>query len=113
MSVQTRPEAFLKRRRRLVRAWPFVGGGLLAALVLFSAWLYVRTPLLINPVEIVRRIEGGGVDSATLLTLAGLVPVLLLSCIFLLFVLIAFGFAKFRTESKYLALLAEHRSVES
>lgn len=111
--LQPDQEAFLRRRRALVRAWPFVGGGLLAALVLFSSWLFVRNPLLINPMEIVQRLEGGGLDPSTLMTMAGLLPLMFLSCIFLLFVLILFTFAKFRTESRYLALLTERESPQA
>ena len=103
--LHARQEAFLHHRRKLIRTWPYAGGGLLAALVLFSGWLYIRSPLLIDPTEIVRRLQGDGVDPSTLMALAGLVPLLFLGCIILLFLLVVFTFAKFRTESKYLAML--------
>ncbi len=111
--LQPAQAAFISRRRRLTRAWPFVGGGLLAALALFSGWLYVKNPLLINPLEIVQRLQGGGLDPSTLMTMAGLLPVVFLSSIFLVLLLILFTFAKFRTESKYLALLEELDSPRS
>lgn len=104
-SLQPDEERFLQRRRAVIRTWPFVGGGLLAALVLFSVWLYLRSPLLIDPTEIIQRLEGGGLDSSTLLTLAGLVPVLFLGCLVLLFLLIVLTFVRFRTESRYIAIL--------
>lgn len=109
-SLQSEEERFLQRRRAVIRAWPFVGGGLLAGLVLFSLWLYLRSPLLIDPTEIVRRLEGGGLDSSTLLTLAGMVPVLFLGCLILLCLLIALTFARFRTEGRYIAMLSRRRT---
>ncbi len=111
--LQPAQAAFIRRRQKLIRAWPFVGGGLLAALALLSGWLYVQNPLLINPFEIVQRLEGGGLDPSTLMTMAGLLPLVFLGSIFLVFLLILFTFAKFRTESKYLALLTELDSPRS
>ncbi len=111
--LQPAQAAFLRRRRKLIRVWPFVGGGLLAALALFSGWLFVQNPLLINPMEIVQRLQGSGLDPSTLMTMAGLLPLVFLSSIFLVLLLILFTFAKFRTESKYLALLAEQDSPRS
>lgn len=102
-------QEFLQRRRAVIRRWPFVGGGLIAALVMFCGWLYVRSPLLIDPTEIVRRLEGGGLDTTTLMALAGMVPILFIGCLVLLLLVILFTFARFRTESRYLALLSEHR----
>lgn len=100
-----RQESFLRRRRNIIKAWPYVGGGLLAALALFCVWVYLRSPLLIDPTEIVRRLQGDGLDPATTMTMAGLVPLLFLACIFLLFVLVLFTFARFHVESKYLHLI--------
>lgn len=108
--TQSHDQEFVQRRRALIRAWPFVGGGLLAALVLLLIWLYLRSPLLIDPTEIVRRLQAGGVDYSTLVTLAGLVPMLFIGCIVLLSLLILVTFAKFRTESRYLALLARYQA---
>lgn len=105
--LHARQQAFLHHRRKLIRTWPVIGGGLLAALLMFSGWLYVRSPLLIDPTEIVRRLQGDGIDPSTLMALASLVPLLLLGCIILLVLLVAFTFAKFRTERKYLAILGE------
>ena len=107
IQLDARQQAFLLHRRKLIRIWPAIGGGLMAALLVFSGWLYVRSPLLIDPTEIVRRLQGDGVDPSTLMALAGLVPLLFLGCIILLFLLVVFTFAKFRVERKYLAMLGE------
>lgn len=83
-----------------------LGSGLLLALVMFGLWIYLRSPLLIDPTEIVRRLEDGGIDPTALVTLAATVPMLFLGCLILLAVLILATFARFRTERRYLALLA-------
>ena len=98
---------YLARRRRLLRAWPWVGGSLLLVLLGVGAWLYLTRPRLADPGFVWRALEAGTLDPATLSLLAALVPVLLLGLLGLAALLILMGFAVAANERRMLRLLDE------
>ena len=101
---------YIERRWKLTGAWPWVAGVVVVVLGCFLAFLFVRTPLLVNPFEVGRRVAGGELDEGTLGMLAVMTPVLFLTCFFLLGVLLALATAAFANERKFIAWL---RGVDS
>ena len=102
---------FIAQRGRLMRSWPLVGGAMVALLLALAAWLYLERPLLANPGAVMRGIEHDTIASSSLALMAGMLPVTVLACLLLALAIIAFGFAAFHNEKKYLKLLARLDAV--
>jgi hypothetical protein len=105
--LSERDETFLKKRTTLIRAWPFVGGVLLAALMALIAWLLWRSPFLFNPYALMQRMREGAIDQPMLQLMAGLLPVAMLSIFGLIGAMIALAFAAFSNEKRHLRILHE------
>lgn len=96
---------FLAKRGRLVKTWPYVGGGLLAMLVASAAWTVRNRPLIANPVAVRERLESGDLADSTVSTMAALLPAVVLLCFSLAVVMVLFAFYSFSNERRYLALI--------
>ncbi|MHB9023510.1 MAG: hypothetical protein ACYC7E_04965 [Armatimonadota bacterium] len=88
-----------------MRLWPYAGGLALAILVGVFVWLWLRTPLLVNPYTVMDRLQAHTLDADLLPIMAVMLPVMMLICLFLLLALIAFGFAMMGRERQYLAII--------
>lgn len=95
MPIDEGQRAFIERRRRFVRTWPLVGWLLLILLSGLAVWLYIRSPLLVNPFEAASRLSDGTVDNSTLAPMAGLLPVMTLTCLVLVSTIVLFAFHPF------------------
>lgn len=107
---------FLVKRRRLARLWPVVGSLLLIVVVAALAWLFLRHPLLINPLELTSRVQAGTLPNSTLVILAVMLPVMSLACFLVLTAVILYGFSVFAIERRYQRLikgLLESRADEA
>lgn len=89
----------------MIRLWPWVGGSLLAGIIGLAAYFYFRIPLIINPWEVVSRLEAGTLPRSTLETMAVLLPIVFCLVFFLMAVLIFMIFLALHNEKKYLKLL--------
>jgi hypothetical protein len=101
MKLDDTSAGFLAKRRRFARTWPWVGTSLLLVLGAFVAWMFVRNPLLINPLEVASLLEAGTLEESTLILMAGMLPIMLWLCLLILSIVIAFGFVMFSNERKY------------
>jgi hypothetical protein len=63
-------ETFLRRRARLQRYWPWVGVGLLLAVLGMWGSLLLQGSLLVNPWSVMTRLEAGDLAPGTLAALA-------------------------------------------
>lgn len=102
---------YLQRRERLARAWPWVGASLLAALLGLAVWLWWRTPLLIDPWLVMRRLAANDLGQGTLALMATMLPVLVILCLVLSLGLVLLGFQGMRNERRLLKLLKRHRDT--
>lgn len=98
-------ERFIAKRRSLLKAWRYVGPLLLVLIAGLATYLYLKTPLMINPFALVTAIEAGAIEDSTLQLMAVFVPLLFLVVCFLLVVLVVLMYAAFANEKKYLAIL--------
>jgi hypothetical protein len=96
---------FLSRRRRLARLWPVVGVLLLLVVVAAVGWLFLRHPLLINPLAVTSRVEAGSLPGSTLTILAVMLPLMSLACFIVLTAVILYGFSVFAIERRYQRLI--------
>ena len=102
-----RHQAFLEKRRRLLQAWQWVGPLCLLLIIGLWLWLYLHSPLLVNPFEIASRLENETLDSSILPVMALMLPIIILACLGLLIAIIVFMYAVFSNEKKYMEIINE------
>jgi hypothetical protein len=109
MSALTPQEAaFLRRRERLLRYWPWAGGGLLWLLACLLLWLWLEVPYLVNPRALALAVEGGELSEGTVLMLATMLPVVFLTLLIVLALVILMLFAVLGRERRLLRLLRRY-----
>jgi len=107
MNISEKQNDYLENRKRLLRSWRYVGPVLLLGMLGFVIWLYVNSPLLINPFEIISRIESGTIEQSTFEMMAVLLPIAMIFVIFLLFVNVAMVYVAFSHEKKHLDIVSK------
>jgi len=80
---------------------------MLAGVIVFAGFIWFQSPLLINPAEIIGRIQSGAGESTTLETMATLLPVMVIIIVVLMLALIGVMYAAFANEKKYIALMED------
>ena len=103
-TLSPRDTAFLRRRERLLRYWPWAGGGLL--------WLWFEVPYLVNPRALALAVEAGELSEQTILMLATMLPVVFLTLLLAVAVFLALLFAVFGRERRLLRLLRRHHEKD-
>jgi magnesium-transporting ATPase (P-type) len=98
---------FLKKRQRLIRAWRYIGPVMLLGIAGFISFVFVSSPLLINPFEIISRLEHGDIERTTLETMTVMLPVVFIMVSFLLVFIVMIMYASFSNERKYLQMLGQ------
>ena len=105
MALSKREEAWLARRERLLRLWPWAGAALVALVVGGVAALATWVPLMVNPRAVIERLEAGSLGETTLMTLAALLPVVVLMLAGLLLAIVLLAFVAFANERRLLRLV--------
>ena len=100
---------FLNKRKRLINTWRLVGPLSLVLILGFLLWFYVRYPLLVNPFEVVSRLESGTLETSTLSLMAVMLPIMFLVCFGLLITIVLLMFVAFSNEKKYLEILSNFK----
>jgi hypothetical protein len=70
-------------------------------------WLYLHSPLLVNPFEIASRLENETLESSILPLMALMLPIIVLACFGLLIAIIVFMYAVFSNEKTYMEIISE------
>jgi hypothetical protein len=105
MKINQKQNDFLEKRRRLLKAWRYVGPMMLFAIFCLVLFLKISTPLLINPYEVISRLESGTIDQSSLEMMAVLLPVIFILVCFILVVLVVMMYMAYSNEKKYLEIL--------
>jgi hypothetical protein len=105
MSAADQDTAFLARRRKLARWWGPVGWFLLAGIAAVLAWMLLRTPLLVDPFEVIARLEQEAIPQSTLMLMATLLPVIWLLSFLLLLSVVLCQFAAVSVEKRLLRII--------
>lgn len=103
MELTEREPAFVERRARLARSWPWAGGTCLAVVLGLAVWLWLTRALPINPWAVLGGLETGSVPQSTLALMAAMLPVVVLACLIVLVLL--FGFAAFGAERRLVRIV--------
>jgi hypothetical protein len=97
--------AFVGQRMRLLRAWPWLGGALLTAVLGLWGYLLFSRSLLMNPWALLQRLEGGIIPHATLAALAVLGSMGFLCLGVVMVAVIALLWASARNEQRLLGII--------
>jgi hypothetical protein len=98
-------EAFVEKRVKFARSWPLVGSAMLVLIFAFAAWLWFSNPLLINPWAVLSGLDSNTIEDTTLTLMAGMLPLVMLTCLFLLVVALVLSFAAFSNERRHIAVI--------
>lgn len=112
MHIDSRLDAFLRKRRQLIAAWRVAGPLALLGLTVLFAWLYLQVPLLVNPFEVADRLESGTLEGPTLAIMSLMLPVMAALCLLLMVVVILFVYAAIANEKKYLQAIDRLSGVD-
>jgi hypothetical protein len=81
--------AYIERRRRQMRYWPFMAVMLTVILAGCYAFLFVKAPVYVNPFSFVEQLRGHKIGNDQLATLAALGNLAFIACGFFILALIA------------------------
>jgi len=98
MKLTQKQHDYLTKRKKLLESWRYAGPALLLGILGLTVYLYIKTPLLINPHEVFLRVESQAIRQSTLETMAILLPILFIMVCFFLIVLVAIMYAAFSNE---------------
>lgn len=107
MELDRDDQRFLAARQRLLRTWPAIGWSLLAVITVYTVWLFLTKPLLVNPFVVMVRLRADALPVSTMMLMSGLLPLAMLSCIILAGVLIVMMFASMSKERHYLRIIRQ------
>ena len=107
MQLDSKESEFIEKRARLLKLWPWFGGGLLLMLVFLGAWMWISVPFMINPWHVFAALEAATLPASTLDIMAAMLPVVIL--LFLVFVaaILLMLFAAFASERRLIRLLRQ------
>jgi len=108
---------FVEKRRPLVRRWGVVGWSLLAVIAAVLGFLFLTSPMLVDPFEVVAGVSTDSIPTARLQLMAIMLPVVFLGCFLLLVVLVIFQFAAMSNERRLIAIidriLGDHKGPDN
>ena len=104
-AVSDRDLEFVAKRRALSRRWNVVGWALIALIIAALGFLFVTSPMLVNPWETMARVRTDSISKSTLQLMAMLLPVVFLGSFLLLIVIVAFQFAAAANERRLIEIL--------
>lgn len=102
-------DAFLQRRARLHRWWPWAAAALLLAVLGLWGYFFASGSLLVNPWAILTRLEAGDLPPATLAALAVLGAVGFLTLGFVMVAMVGLFWAALRNERRLLEIVRKLR----
>lgn len=97
--------AYIERRRRQIRYWPWLALLLTLVLGALYLWLWINVPLFLDPQALVEGARKGSLDVSGLTTLAALGNLAFLGCGLLVLVIILLTSASLWNERRLIAYL--------
>ena len=110
MQLNREQSEFLQKRLKLLRSWRYVGPVMLLAIFGLAVVLKIYSPLLIDPNEVVERLEAGAIEQSSLEMMAVMLPVMLILVCLILVIFVILMYAAFSNEKKYLQILKDNES---
>jgi hypothetical protein len=110
MNLSQRQSRYLERRRKLLKAWRYTGPMMFLGIIGLVIYIKINSPLLIDPYEVISRLESGSIEQSSLELMAVLLPIVFIIVCFLLVVLVAIMYVALLNERKYLEILGKTTS---
>ena len=111
MPLTDHQSQFIQKRRKLINAWPLAGTLLILGFAGFILLLFFKSPLLINPVQVMTRLAAGTIEAATLKLMASLLLIVMLMMLVVMAALILFTFVALSNEKKLIHIIDEQSQV--
>lgn len=112
MSLSGADAKFIAKRRHLIGAWRYIGGLLSVVVASIAIYLWLRVPLLGNPIETARRLEAGEVANTTLLLSAVMLPLVVVMLFGLVAAFIAVVHRALAHERRHIAIIDKLQRLE-
>jgi hypothetical protein len=96
---------FLVKRSKLVKSWQVVGPTALLMIFILVLYLYLKTPMMINPFEVLAKIQKGLIEQSTLEFMAVILPLMVITTCFLLVILVIVMNSAIDNEKKYIEMI--------
>ncbi|MFC1580287.1 hypothetical protein ACFL4N_05180 [Thermodesulfobacteriota bacterium] len=71
----------------------------------FAGWLWLSVPFFINPWAVISGLSSESIPDSTTFTMAALLPLVVLTCLFVLVAGVVFSFAAFSNEKKHIRII--------
>ena len=99
-------EKYISQRRFFTKLGPWVGTILLFIIIIFWGYLFLNTPLLVNPFHALNQIEKGEMSESSFIILAtmGSIAFLIIGFLLLVFIVATF-FVGMTNERKLIAII--------
>lgn len=110
MGLSSGDKAFVAKRERRARYWPFAGVGSLLLLAAYGAWLWVKTPNLINPWQVLEALEAGTLPESTMGVMVVMLPIVMATFLVFAFAMVLLLFVAFYNERRLIRLIVELES---
>jgi len=107
MTLTPSDQAFIEKREKRARAWPWLGSSALVMVAGYAAWLWVKTPQLIDFRWVVAQLEAGTLAESTLLVMAGMLPIVMSAFLVFAFLVVLLWFLPFRNERRLILMVRE------
>jgi len=107
--LEEKIEGFLNRRKKMLKWWDYLGPVLFLIVIGYVVFVYFKAPLLINPFEVLSRIQAGTIKGSTLEFMAAILPVVIIAICFVMIALVAIMYAASINEKKYLKIINDLR----
>lgn len=98
-------QVYIAKRRKLSTFWLIAGWLMLLLLIGLSAWLFIKTPHLINPWFVFEAFRANQVDVEIMEISTLILPIVTLILLLVVGCMIALGFVVFHNEQRYLAII--------
>jgi len=107
VSLEKKERAFVEKRRTYIRVWPLVAWILLLGLVAIVIYLFLKSPLLVNPACVMEALGAGTLEGPTLTAMAALLPVAMLMAIGAVTFMLLYCCVAMRNERRLIAAIDE------
>ena len=98
-------KAFVEKRERRTKYWPYYGASLLVIVAAYGAWLWLETPHLINPWRVIESIEAGTLSESTMGIMTVMLPLVMAALLVFAFVVVLLWFVSFNNERRLIRLV--------
>jgi uncharacterized membrane protein len=106
MLMNSEDEAFLKKREKMIKTWPFVGVAIIIMFLGLAMHFFISVPRMINPIQVFSELNSGTIPETSLVIMTAMVPILNLTIIVMMVVFVLLAWKFFSHEKRYHKIIA-------